>query len=255
MSEELYPWRNEKVEGDKYVWFNALLFWAAVFFAIHAAYGQAVDWGLIPDIGKLIAGGSGLQATKTISQEEAALATGTELAKILPPTSTPPFLITQEIIHVQSSTSEPTSTIRPPDGSGGSGRISVSFLFVPFLRASDAEGNKIAYLPDPDWSGTVRVSYYLPWLGGTNCADFVDGYCNSATASGIPWEVALGWSAACPPDWPLYSAVYLWEIQKVFVCLDRGGSIICNGEYCWLDMLGEDRYIGFHQAQVYFRKA
>lgn len=83
----------------------------------------------------------------------------------------------------------------------------------------------------------ARITNYDPALGDLNCLDYKDGYCWSATASLIPWEVATGWSAACPEEWPIGSWVDIPDVG-VFICLDHGGAIVCKDNICAVDILG-----------------
>ena len=89
----------------------------------------------------------------------------------------------------------------------------------------------------PDLVTTVRITHYWPPNGGINCYDYRDGWCQSPTASGIPWEAVIGYGAACPPEWPLGSVVR-FPTGESFTCFDRGGEIKClNDGTCRLDIL------------------
>jgi len=87
------------------------------------------------------------------------------------------------------------------------------------------------------FTATVKLSNYDPLAGEINCFDFADNYCWSPTASGIHWKAVWGIGAACPPEWPYGTWV---EIPTVgtFLCLDRGGSIVCKDGVCAVDILG-----------------
>jgi len=78
----------------------------------------------------------------------------------------------------------------------------------------------------------LRLSYYNPALGGTNChpANWVaahngmQGVCKSLLL-GEPWSTWLNIGAACPMSIPLRSRIYIEELNKSFYCVDRGGAI------------------------------
>lgn len=86
----------------------------------------------------------------------------------------------------------------------------------------------------------VRLSNYDPNKGGSNCWDFSDKFqwCMSDMRSGLPWESFYGLAAACPFDWPYGTWVEIPGVGS-FICLDRGGSIICDYEsgICNVDIL------------------
>ena len=79
---------------------------------------------------------------------------------------------------------------------------------------------------------TVRLSHYWPPLGGTNChpAHWQEptqgnpGQCN-ATLAGEPWSTWVKIGAACPPEIPLTTLIYIIELKKAFYCIDRGGAV------------------------------
>lgn len=85
----------------------------------------------------------------------------------------------------------------------------------------------------------ARLTNYDPLAGKINCWDWdaENKYCWSSTSSGLPWEVAWGWSAACPMEWPLGSWVEIPNVG-VFVCLDRGDMVKCEAGICAVDILG-----------------
>jgi hypothetical protein len=82
----------------------------------------------------------------------------------------------------------------------------------------------------------VRFTHYRPWEGGINCFTFLDGYCESAMSSELRWENFIGLAAACPPEWPLGSWVEAPGIGS-WVCLDRGGMVVCQDGVCVVDIL------------------
>ena len=79
---------------------------------------------------------------------------------------------------------------------------------------------------------TVRLSHYWPPLGGTNChpAHWQEptqgnpGQCNASLA-GEPWSTWVKIGAACPPEIPLTTQIYIIELKKAFYCIDRGGAV------------------------------
>lgn len=79
---------------------------------------------------------------------------------------------------------------------------------------------------------TVRLSYYWPPFGGTNChpANWQEptpgnpGKCVTHLA-GEPWSTWVKIGAACPPSIPLNSRIHIIALNKSFYCVDRGGAI------------------------------
>ena len=89
----------------------------------------------------------------------------------------------------------------------------------------------------------VRISYYWPAYGGTNCypANWIrdsqhplGGICRSKLL-GSPWSDWTGYGAACSPKIKLGDRVYIERIDKVVACVDRGGfagrDILCGFAY------------------------
>ena len=79
----------------------------------------------------------------------------------------------------------------------------------------------------------VRISYYWPAYGGTNCypANWIrdsqhplGGICRSKLL-GSPWSDWTGYGAACSPKIKLGDRIYIERINKVVACVDRGGAI------------------------------
>lgn len=97
-------------------------------------------------------------------------------------------------------------------------------------------------LPLPQGEGQaieVKVSWYWPPLGGTNCYDFRNGYCHSPMRSGERWEEWVDVAIACPPEWPHHSQVVIDGRQ--WVCLDTGGAIKYGHDGIpWIDMLTQE---------------
>ena len=96
----------------------------------------------------------------------------------------------------------------------------------------------------------VRVTHYYPPEGGTNCWRFINGYCVSNTASGIPWENVMDLAVACPYDFPLGSWVEIREMGS-YICLDRGEMVCVNG-ICEMDILSAN--IGHFDGGTYDAK-
>lgn len=84
----------------------------------------------------------------------------------------------------------------------------------------------------------VRLSYYWPPLGGTNChpnnwvpnadgARSPDGYLGRCVSllMGENWRTWDRIGAACPPSIPLRSRIWIDGLQKSFYCVDRGGAV------------------------------
>ena len=77
----------------------------------------------------------------------------------------------------------------------------------------------------------IKISMYDPALAGINC----DSDC-STMASGQKVVDWYGKSLACPSEFPLWTEFYIEGIGTR-ICLDRGGAIINNGEFIWVDLL------------------
>jgi hypothetical protein len=86
----------------------------------------------------------------------------------------------------------------------------------------------------------VKISHYDPNLGGTNCAAWYDGGCNSHLANGERWQdyYEEERTIACPMSVPFGSKIYF--DYKVYTCRDRGGAIVITWEgYYWIDILAK----------------
>ncbi len=102
----------------------------------------------------------------------------------------------------------------------------------------------------PDVVIQVQVTHYWPPNGGENCLVYMDDWCVSPTASGVPWEAVIGIAAACPMEWPLGSVVIIGD--RAWVCLDRG-TMRCENDACEVDLLTPSAAMdGIHAAAVYF---
>ena len=102
----------------------------------------------------------------------------------------------------------------------------------------------------PDVVVTVHVTHYWPPNGGENCLVYMDNWCVSPTASGVPWEAVVGIAAACPMEWPIGSVVVI--AGRTWICLDRG-DMACDENSCEVDLLTPVASVdGEYQAEVYF---
>lgn len=82
---------------------------------------------------------------------------------------------------------------------------------------------------------SVKVSWYNPELGGTNCYKWGNGTCLSNMASGKDWRKYFGEALACPRELPFGTRM---EIDgRSWTCWDRGGAIAKTGQKYWVDML------------------
>ena len=72
----------------------------------------------------------------------------------------------------------------------------------------------------------LRLSYYWPAWGGTNCfpGNYKDGHCSS-WIYGKHWYEWSGIGMACSPKIKLGTKIYIQELKKTFMCVDRGGAI------------------------------
>jgi hypothetical protein len=113
------------------------------------------------------------------------------------------------------------------------------------LPGQSGYGGQSTFLPlmVVSWYGQVvevRVSHYLPNLGGPNCSNFVNGVCVSHTASGAPWEDWVDKGAACIPEWA-FGTQFTLPDGRTFTCVDRGGAIRKGYKYNdglpWVDLL------------------
>ena len=82
---------------------------------------------------------------------------------------------------------------------------------------------------------TIRYSYYKPWVGGTNCASFVNGQYISKMSSGYAWEDYIDLAIACPPE--MSFGTRLDVFGQEWICLDRGGAIQYVDGIPWIDFL------------------
>jgi hypothetical protein len=106
---------------------------------------------------------------------------------------------------------------------------------------------------------SIKVSYYDPTLGGTNCYSWREGYCWSGTRSGEMWEKWLNrqeiGGAACPLE---KLGQRFWFVGREWVCVDTGGKIVQEGNTFWVDLLVSKPPVAFgtvHKAWMAPEKA
>ena len=87
-----------------------------------------------------------------------------------------------------------------------------------------------------------RISWYNPALGGTNCypTNWQDNKCVSQLY-GKPWEAWLNIGAACTENHALGTKIYLARLNRVVLCVDRGGGIkVLSDGTQFIDLLQND---------------
>ena len=147
----------------------------------------------------------------------------------LPPTLTPQPQIVVAVTKVAlSPTVEPTAT-----------KVNVLATTEAKLSATPQPTAFIGLqTKGPREVFIVRLSYYWPPLGGTNChpanwepnannARGPDGYLGRCVSllMGENWRTWDRIGAACPPSIPLRSRIWIDGLQKSFYCVDRGGAV------------------------------
>ena len=147
----------------------------------------------------------------------------------LPPTLTPQPQIVVAVTKVAlSPTVEPTAT-----------KVNVLATTEAKLSATPQPTAFIGLqTKGPREVFIVRLSYYWPPLGGTNChpnnwepnannARGPDGYLGRCVTllMGENWRTWDRIGAACPPSIPLRSRIWIDGLQKSFYCVDRGGAV------------------------------
>lgn len=100
----------------------------------------------------------------------------------------------------------------------------------------------------------VDLFAYDPSAGDEYCLEWVDGVCLSDMYSGLDWRVPVyhDFAIACPVEWSIYSYVDVENVGR-FQCLDRGSSVVCEGDVCRVAILSEKDYGGVYEAVVYER--
>lgn len=79
------------------------------------------------------------------------------------------------------------------------------------------------------------MSHYEPWLGGTNCSNFVNGECVSKMSNGERWQDYIDVAIACPIELEFGTKIIIGD--KTWICMDRGGAIVYDGYAYWIDQL------------------
>lgn len=79
----------------------------------------------------------------------------------------------------------------------------------------------------PEGMYRLRISYYNPALGGTNChpSNWKNNECTT-WLYGYPWQYWIGTGAACDNRFPIGTKLYLVRLKRVVTCVDRGGAIV-----------------------------
>jgi hypothetical protein len=99
----------------------------------------------------------------------------------------------------------------------------------------------------------AKVTHYFPPWGGDNCWQFKGGYCVSRMFSGLRWEDYVNNAVACPVEYSIGSWIgidpYGNGITHWFQCLDRGGMIQCENDYCDVDILTDRPVDGFYKIK------
>lgn len=142
------------------------------------------------------------------------------------PTATPTYVPTPkslaEVLVTPTVLPSPT-----PAGvyTGGYGNVPIDIHTYP----GGSVYASLSQLPGQEY--TAIISYYYPPYGGINCA----GSCD-LMANGAYWADWIGRAAACPPEWPFGTAVYIFG--RAWLCMDRGGAIVTQDDgRVWLDLL------------------
>lgn len=55
-------------------------------------------------------------------------------------------------------------------------------------------------------------------------------------ANGYPWQDYMEYAIACPPELPFGTKIII-EGQREWMCMDRGGAIVKEGDVYWIDQL------------------
>ena len=124
--------------------------------------------------------------------------------------------VIQQLTPTPTLTPAPTQTPAPTRTRAPLATKRPTPSVTPFVGALNVQPQTI----------TVRLSWYWPALGGTNCYhdNWRDGVCVTRLL-GQPWGDWVGAGAACPPSVPLKARIYIERLKKSFYCVDRGGAI------------------------------
>lgn len=107
---------------------------------------------------------------------------------------------------------------------------------TPVILYSLPDYGRAANPGDREWQEvSLRLSYYFPPYGGINC-DVVDGQEECLhIANGEFFYENIGLAVACPPEWEFGTIVQVGD--RFYECKDRGGAIVKEDGYYWIDIL------------------
>lgn len=116
--------------------------------------------------------------------------------------------------------------------------LTIAFGFA--MGASILPWNSHPPLPE----APIRLSYYWPDMGGTNCHsanwDQENKTCN-AMLYGKPWQEWEDIGAACPAKYALGTKLWIHRLHRVVICVDRGGGIVTLPDNTsFIDLLQRD---------------
>ena len=126
-------------------------------------------------------------------------------------------------------TAKPTATVEPQKVKGNfiNGGYGVPPIDLFVYHGGETWADAGAW---PGETTTLKISYYWPPYGGINAGADPDHM-----ASGKNWADWIGRAAACPAEWPLGTELLIYG--HVWVCWDRGGAIVKESGYAWVDLL------------------
>ncbi len=155
------------------------------------------------------------------------------------PTATPIPVVVSLDVHMP--TAQPQATLLPTQEAAQEPETS-PFMKKAHQFCGDCDG----------YSVQIKYTHYWPPEGGTNCWlwNEVTQTCDSPTYSGIPWQSAIGWGAACPYDWGIGTWIEVPYWGSV-MCVDRGAMACVQGSEGWIcevDILAEN--IGAIDGQI-----
>lgn len=141
----------------------------------------------------------------------------------LPPTGTP--VVNDVLLPDRTSTPTAISTVPWPAPTVVNPWVWTDWGFGQYLGTAYGEQKEIQ----------LRISYYWPPLGGINCSRYENQTDCSTLASGRRFADVVGIAVACPAEFP-FGSVFIIDHYR-FVCLDRGGAIVTQDGYSWIDIL------------------
>lgn len=122
----------------------------------------------------------------------------------------------------------------------------MGMTWLPLVAVVGDEPSPVpaAAAPPAPETELVHVSHYTPWVGGVNCARWVNGQCVSKMSSGLPWQDYVDEAAACPLEWD-FGTRFETPDGREWICLDRGSSIrygytprwMAYDGLAWVDLL------------------